>query len=462
MAADTTNWPHVACVTCHNVPDDHPASLPALAIFNSTTAQYDSIGMASTLCGQCHGSLRFPDTDHLRYDAWKISRHGHGGQVDVAGELAEEWAGSTPDEVINGPEAENCIACHAPTAVLVNGGVSEAEALANFFTTVADTFSAETQPADTAHWPDVSCTACHNPMHPDGIWYFNSTTKTYQEMASSQELCGQCHGNLRFADTDHLSYNILTGTGGVGVPDTLTMPGATCVDCHMHQSQVEDTKSLMYGGHSWAVFVEEDDGSVTASCTSCHSSMDADQAQAQVDQWQEEFATLDSLAQVKVTEAENALSSSPDSLKQAYLEEAQYNLFYAESDESGGFHNHKYVVALLNDAVAKADYILTGVIAQNSRVPQKFELYQNYPNPFNPATTIRFEVSIPCKIELAVYNALGQVVKVLKEGKVAAGSYELTWNGTDSHGNVLPTGIYFYKLTTSTGFQRTRKMLLMK
>lgn len=461
-ALDPANWPHVACETCHDIPLDHPLTLPTLSIFNSTTAQYDSIGNASVLCGQCHGTLRFAETDHRRYDAWKMSNHGHGGQEDVAGELAEEWAGSTPDEVINGPEAENCIACHAPTSVLINGGITEAQALGNFFTTSGGVFTGSTVPADTIHWPDVSCTACHNPLHPDTLSYFNSTTKDYQEFGSSQELCGQCHGNLRFADTDHLSYNIASGSGGIGVPDTLTMPGIQCVDCHMHVGDEDDTNSLMYGGHAWSVFIEEPDGSTTASCTSCHLSISANLSEIIVENWQAEFANLDSIAQIKVAAADSFLTGSTDTLMLQYLDEAQHNLEYAESDESGGVHNHIYLMSLLNDAVAKSELIMTGISDLPVNLVKQFELFQNYPNPFNPSTTIQFNLKESSNITLAVYNTLGQLVDVLQKGKFPPGSYKYQWDAKDHNGNLVPAGIYFCKLSTDNGFAKTRKMILIK
>ena len=159
-------WPHVRCESSHQVPVDHPTTLPVIAMFNSTTSQYDAVQNSNILCGQCHGSLRFEDTDHLRYDAWLMSTHSHGGHDDVADELKEEFAGSTPKEVA---AEENCVACHSPTSVLANGGMTEAEALNHFFTTSDGKFTSETTPANSDHWPDVACTACHNPMHPDSL-----------------------------------------------------------------------------------------------------------------------------------------------------------------------------------------------------------------------------------------------------------------------------------------------------
>ncbi len=456
QALDSAKWPHVTCVSCHNVPADHPITLPTFAIFNSTTAQYDTVQNTAYLCGQCHGTVRFADTDHRVMDAWKLSKHSHGGQNDVAGELGEAWAGSTPDDVINGPQAEDCIACHAPTSVLANGGITEAEALANFFTTSGGVFSNATVADDAANWPDVACITCHNPHDPGKFSYFNSTTKKYEVFDTSEELCGQCHGNLRFADTDHLSYNIEMGTGGIGVADTLTMPGVQCVDCHMYVSTIDGANSSMFGGHSWSNFIEEEDGSITSSCTSCHSDIGATAAQNLVNTWKTEFADLDSLAQIKVTMADNFLAGSSDSLNLQLLEEAKFNLGYAESDESGGAHNHLYVQSLLNDAIEKSNVILTDVAEHPTNVVEKFELFQNYPNPFNPETTIRYQVTKSTLVTLNVYNITGQLVATLVNEKKNTGRYSVNWNAIN-----VSSGVYIYQIKAGTQ-SITRKMILMK
>ncbi|MFQ6033458.1 MAG: cytochrome c3 family protein, partial [Candidatus Bipolaricaulia bacterium] len=241
-----SEWPSIACTACPDVPGDHPANVPTLALFDSQSGQYLSMDGASKLCGECHGDLRF-DTDHLTYNAWTQSKHSD-TQADVASELAEERAGETPDEVLHGDDPENCIACHGPTVVLAGGGMSEAEALNYFFTTADGKFTADTAPAHSSEWPSVSCTACHDQHDPAKPSYFNSSTKKYEPMESPDKLCGQCHGNLRFPDTDHLSYNIRSGTGGIGVPDQQTMPGVTCTDCHMFVSDVDGSNSSMFHG----------------------------------------------------------------------------------------------------------------------------------------------------------------------------------------------------------------------
>ena len=68
--ANTSDWPNLACVSCHDVPSDHPNSMPTFASYDSQTQSYTSVNSVSELCGQCHGNLRFSDTDHQTYNAW--------------------------------------------------------------------------------------------------------------------------------------------------------------------------------------------------------------------------------------------------------------------------------------------------------------------------------------------------------------------------------------------------------
>lgn len=453
---NSEQWPHVFCTTCHDVPADHPSTMPTIKIFNSTTAKYDSVPNVSSLCGQCHGSLRFADTDHRRFDAWQMSRHGHGGQEDVAGELAEEWAGIAPDSVINGSESEDCIACHAPTAVLINGGISEVEALNQLFTTQDGVFTESTTPKNSELWPDVACITCHNPHQPDTVSIFDSKTASFKTLSSSQEQCGQCHGNLRFEDTDHLSYNIEQGTGGMGVDDQITMPGVQCVNCHMHSEDIEDSNTAMFAGHSWEIFIEEEDGIIHAACTNCHASMDAQAAEEQIDDWQTEFSELDSIAQIKVADAESAMQGNSDPTKLQYLEEAQFNLFMAESDESGGFHNHKYVVALLNDAISKAEMITGIENPSTGGLVKEFALFQNYPNPFNSSTLVKFRIKKPGLYSLRIYNIKGEKIQEVFSRNLVAKEYAQSVTLKN-----LASGVYYYELK-GEGFRQTRKMLYLK
>lgn len=94
-------------------------------------------------------------------------------------------------------------------------------------------------------------------------------------------------------------------------------------------------------------------------------------------------------------------------------------------------------------------------------LPIKFSLEQNYPNPFNPETKIKFAIPIDSKIKLAVYNILGEEVKTLTNNFMKAGYHEIIWNGYDENGNLLPSGIYVYRLE-SEKYTASRKMILIK
>lgn len=84
-------------------------------------------------------------------------------------------------------------------------------------------------------------------------------------------------------------------------------------------------------------------------------------------------------------------------------------------------------------------------------LPETMRLYQNYPNPFNSATMIEF--SIPklkrvdvSNVNLDIYNLLGQRVRVLYKGQLAAGNYTLRWDGQNEAGISAASGVYIYRL----------------
>ena len=88
--------------------------------------------------------------------------------------------------------------------------------------------------------------------------------------------------------------------------------------------------------------------------------------------------------------------------------------------------------------------------------PNSFVLEKNYPNPFNPYTSINYSLSDNGQISLIVYNSLGQIVKTLENGYKQKGSYTVSFDGS-----ALPSGIYFYQLS-SRGHVKTEKMSLVK
>jgi hypothetical protein len=102
-----------------------------------------------------------------------------------------------------------------------------------------------------------------------------------------------------------------------------------------------------------------------------------------------------------------------------------------------------------------------GIEPISTNIPEEFSLFQNYPNPFNPTTTIKFRIPLNVKretsdVKLIVYNVLGHQVAELVNQKLSAGSYKVDFDGSN-----LPSGVYFYTIST-TGFTQTKRMILLK
>ena len=89
------------------------------------------------------------------------------------------------------------------------------------------------------------------------------------------------------------------------------------------------------------------------------------------------------------------------------------------------------------------------------------ELHPVYPNPFNDQTTLSFYMHRPGRVNLGVYNQLGQLVNTLVEGNRPAGSHQVIWDGTNLQGKALPSGIYFIKMATQ-GDVHVRQSVLIR
>ena len=111
--------------------------------------------------------------------------------------------------------------------------------------------------------------------------------------------------------------------------------------------------------------------------------------------------------------------------------------------------------------VFKTQFIPTSVELTQGEFPETFVLEQNYPNPFNPGTSIRYEISRATHVTITVFDALGRTVRTLVDRAISAGAHSTVWNGRDSRGSRVASGLYFYRLEAGD-FQQTAKMLLVK
>ena len=95
-------------------------------------------------------------------------------------------------------------------------------------------------------------------------------------------------------------------------------------------------------------------------------------------------------------------------------------------------------------------------VETENKLPLGFALSQNYPNPFNPSTKIKYSVPQTSRVQIKVYDVLGNEVATLVNEEKPAGVYEANWNAAN-----LSSGVYFYQIKAGN-YVETKKMILMK
>ncbi|MXV73406.1 T9SS type A sorting domain-containing protein [Candidatus Poribacteria bacterium] len=98
--------------------------------------------------------------------------------------------------------------------------------------------------------------------------------------------------------------------------------------------------------------------------------------------------------------------------------------------------------------------------------PKDTILAQNYPNPFNPETWIPYQLSQSAEVSIHIHNVAGHLIRTLDLGLKPTGSYMTPataayWDGKNSVGERVASGIYFYTLQTAD-FAATRRMVILK
>jgi hypothetical protein len=110
--------------------------------------------------------------------------------------------------------------------------------------------------------------------------------------------------------------------------------------------------------------------------------------------------------------------------------------------------------------------------AESPSLPTDFALHQNYPNPFNPETMIEFDLPNTCMVTVEIFNTVGQRIRLVSSQVQTAGHVIAIWDGRNEQGEVMGSGVYFYRVTANAvdntqqnhqiQFQQTKKMLLVK
>ncbi|MBI3586184.1 MAG: T9SS type A sorting domain-containing protein, partial [Ignavibacteriales bacterium] len=143
-----------------------------------------------------------------------------------------------------------------------------------------------------------------------------------------------------------------------------------------------------------------------------------------------------------------------------------YHSFTYLHSPSSGSPNWYYITAnpteiYLYNIRGYVSSAVTGVQETYEVLPASFSLAQNYPNPFNPSTTIQYTVPRRSNVRLRVFDTMGREVATIINQEVNAGVYKSEWNGRNTAGISVSSGVYFYRLEAN-GYQSTQKMVLLK
>ncbi|MGE5351003.1 MAG: cytochrome c3 family protein [Acidobacteriota bacterium] len=466
---------------------------------DSTTTGAKMEGLASIGCEWCHG----PGKDH-NGNKTKISKSfGAGLCLQCHDAMPHHSIGNAynPSAHAMWPDGEHtartaCYPCHSGLAFQkwVDAGKPAQMTTTNIYSTNG------VEEGDVA----LSCTACHDP-HGNGnpkqlrTMSFTSLRNGFAVNNTGKgAICMNCHNSRYdvakkvtntapyFGFADHYGphsnpqADMFYGQNAYQYGKTFdnytthAFMDDACVTCHM-----QDRDGLP--NHEWSMTeevngVEKDRVEV---CQRCHGSsvtsfgdikgVDYD-GNGKVEGVKTEVANLmaklKSKLPIDVTTGD-VTGAMKDSLLvkgNKKLVAAIYNYLFVKSDASQGMHNAKYTVALLQASLA--DLAGTGVAVKNNEIPKSFDLSQNYPNPFNPSTQIAFSVPSAARVQLNVYNIVGQLVATLVNGEFVPGNYTATWNGRDMSGSMAASGIYLYRIEgvgqNGQNFNMTKKMVLTK
>lgn len=118
-------------------------------------------------------------------------------------------------------------------------------------------------------------------------------------------------------------------------------------------------------------------------------------------------------------------------------------------------------ITLVTPLAKEVSYEFESYTPEITGLPTTYDLLQNYPNPFNATTQIRYALPQPAQVKLEIFNILGQKVKILVNEFQTAGNKLVTWDGRNDRGDVVSSGVYFYRINAGK-YNQVMKMSLLK
>lgn len=139
----------------------------------------------------------------------------------------------------------------------------------------------------------------------------------------------------------------------------------------------------------------------------------------------------------------------------AEIANANLHIFYVNDKDAGGIPQTEGTAT--DNPMLYLRYPVSVLdVGEDQGLPITFTLSQNYPNPFNAQTAFRYNLSKAGEIRLGVYDLLGRKIATLASGHQLAGEHTVVWDAS-----AIPSGVYFYRLTSPEGAV-TKKMTLLK
>ncbi|MBN2365045.1 MAG: T9SS C-terminal target domain-containing protein, partial [Calditrichaeota bacterium] len=134
---------------------------------------------------------------------------------------------------------------------------------------------------------------------------------------------------------------------------------------------------------------------------------------------------------------------------------------YSPDDRQAGWHKTYIWTGLVARMLIDLDSLATPMLREEVYIAKSVDLMQNYPNPFNSFTRIPFYLPKRHQVSVRIYDVNGKLIETLPEKIFGPGHHNLVWKGTNSRGDQVASGIYFYEIQWSGGKQ-VRKMIMLR